>query len=471
MKIGNSASVRRGLRALAIALAAVILCAAVNLGVSRIPTKYTKFDTSTDEFITLSDQSKRILASLDADVTLYWLVTAGSENETLSLLLGRYADESARIHVEKIDLTRDPEFGKQYTEKTIFENSVIAVSGQKSEYVSYYKIYNYDDSDYVSTGKMTITFEGENRLTNAIHYVTSDSVPTVYTLTGHGETELTDEFDKAIGNDNLVVQPLSLLGKDAVPDDCAALLVNSPTVDLSAEDAEKVRAYLAGGGHLLLFTTNVEEDALPNLRAILREDYGVGLTEGIVLEGSDYYYVSQPYHLLPKMHTHAITEPLVSGNLLALVPFAQPMVLYADKPESVTVTSLFTTTDASYCKADGYHLSSLEKASDDRPGPFTVGAAIESASGAKIVWIPTGYFLDSGVDAQVSGGNTNLVLNALSWMCGQTESIAVRPRLVAEDYFTLSSAAARNFAIGFIGLVPAAFLICGSVIWARRRRR
>ena len=193
--------------------------------------------------------------------------------------------------------------------------------------------------------------------------------------------------------------------------------------------------------------------------------------EGIVLEGSNYYYVSQPYHLLPEMHSHAITQPLMSGNLLALVPFSQPMVLYSDKPESVTVTSLFTTTDASYCKADGYHLSSLEKAEDDRPGPFTVGAAIESTSGTKIVWIPTGYFLETSVDEQVSGGNTNLVLNALSWMCGQTESIAVRPRLVAEEYFTLSSAAARNFAIGFIGLVPAAFLICGGVIWAKRRRR
>lgn len=460
---------RRGLRALALALAALLVCAAVNFGVSRIPTKFTKFDTSTDEFITLSEQSRQIVGALDADVTLFWLVTAGSENETLSLLLDRYADESSRIHVEKIDLTRNQEFGKQYTDKTIFENSVIVVSGEKSDYVSYYKIYNYDDSDYLSTGKMTITFEGESRLTNAIHYVTSDSVPTVYLLSGHGEASLTDSLDKAISNENLVTQELTLIGKSAVPDDCAALMINNPTVDLSAEDAEKVRAYLNGGGCVLLLTTNLAEDALPNLRAILREDYGVGLTEGTVLEGKDLYYVeSQPYFLLPEIETHTITQPLVSGNLFALVPFAQPMVLYADKPESVTVTSLFTTTDDSYCKED---LTTLVRGEEDKTGPFTVGAAIESTSGAKIVWIPTGYFLDASVDERTSGGNTNLLLNALSWMCGQTESISIRARLVAEEYFTLSTGAARGFAVAFIGLIPALCLAVGGLIWLRRRRR
>lgn len=462
---------RRGLRALAIALAALIVCVAVNFGVTRLPTRYTRFDTSTDEFITLSEQSRQIVGALDTDVTLYWLVTAGSENETISLLLDRYADESGHVKIQKIDLTREPEFGKQYTDKTIFENSVIVVSGEKSDYVSYYKLYNYDDSAYLDTGKLTITFEGENRLTNAIHYVTSDTVPTVYLLSGHGESSLSDDLDKAISNENLVTQPLTLLGQAAVPEDCAALVINNPTVDLSAEDAEKVRAYLSGGGHVLLLTTNVGEGELPNLRAIFREDYGIGLTEGIVLEGSNYYYVSQPYHLLPEMNTHAITEPLISGNLLALVPFAQPMVLYSNKPDSVTVTSLFTTTSASYCKADGYNLSTLEKSAEDRTGPFTVGAAIESTAGTKIVWIPTGYFLDSSVDQQVSGGNTNLILNALSWMCGQTESIAIRARLVAEDYFTLSEGASRGFAAAFIGLIPLGCLALGGAVWLRRRRR
>jgi ABC-2 type transport system permease protein len=462
---------RRSLRALALALVAIILCVAVNVAVQQVPTRYTKFDTSEDSFITLSDQSHQIVSSLTKDVTLYWLVTAGSENETISLLLDRYADESDHVTVEKVDLTLNPEFGQQYTTKTIFENSVIVDAGDRSEYVSYYKIYNYDDSDYLTTGQMTITFEGESKLTNAIHRVTSDSTPTVYVLSGHGETELSDTLQDNIADENLSIETLTLLSVDAVPDDCAVLFIVAPTVDLSDDDTEKIRTYLDNGGNMMLITNNVGTDELPNLRTLMEEDYGVGLLDGIVLEGSEYYYVSQPYHLLPNLRSHEITNPLIDGNLLVIVPFAQPMKIMNDLPSYLTVTSLLTTTDASYCKADGYNLTTLEQSDDDMTGPFTVGAAIESTKGTKIVWIPSVYFLEDSVDSQVSGGNTNLLLNALSWMCGQVESISIRTRMVADDYFTVSTAVSRNFAIVFIAVIPLAVLAVGAGVYVRRRRR
>ncbi len=462
---------KRSLRSLAIALAAVVLCVAVNIAVSFIPSRYTKIDTSVDSYLTLSEQSQQILSSLETDITLYWLVTTGSENETLGLLLERYADESSHIRVEKIDLTLNPEFGQQYTTKTIFENSVIVDGGDKSEYVSYYRIYNYDDSDYLSTGSFTITFEGENRLTNAIHYVSSDSVPTVYQLIGHGESELGDAFETALADENLVLQELNLLTASAVPDDCACLLVCNPTTDLSAEDTEKVRTYLDAGGTMLLLTNNVEEDALPNLRGLIREDYGIDVTGGIVLEAAADYYVAYPYYLLPEIHSHTITDPLINSGYFAIVPFAQPMVMYGTPPSGVTITSLLTTTDESYARADGFDLGTLTREDDDLAGPFTVGAAIESTARTKIVWIPSYYILNETVDEQVSGGNTNLLLNALSWMCDQPEAISIRARLVAEDYFTVSAGVARNFSLGLIGLIPITFLAVGGVVWMRRRRR
>ena len=43
-------------------------------------------------------------------------------------------------------------------------------------------------------------------------------------------------------------ETLALLTADAVPEDAAAVVLNAPTKDISAEEAERLRTYLAGGG-------------------------------------------------------------------------------------------------------------------------------------------------------------------------------------------------------------------------------
>lgn len=72
----------------------------------------------------------------------------------------------------------------------------------------------------------TTTFEGENALTNAIHYVSSDDLPKVYTLTGHGEEALSDSIQDMLAQDNFEYEDLSILTSDALPEDAAAVIIH-----------------------------------------------------------------------------------------------------------------------------------------------------------------------------------------------------------------------------------------------------
>ena len=188
----------------AVFAAAVVIAIAVmaNLMAGALPSEKTKIDLTDQSLYTLGDQTRRILSSLDRDVTLYLLATSGYEDETIARLLDRYADQSSHIRVQYIDPTQKPTFldGYDLDLTRLYANSVLVECGSRVRLVGYDEIYvtsySMDYSSYSYTS--STSFDGENALTNAIHYVSSDAIPKVYTLTGHGETALSDTMNSYI---------------------------------------------------------------------------------------------------------------------------------------------------------------------------------------------------------------------------------------------------------------------------------
>lgn len=69
----------------------------INMIVGNLPSKYTQLDISSEKLYTIGDETKAMLKNLDKDVTIYQIAQSGSEDETISNLLQRYADESDHI--------------------------------------------------------------------------------------------------------------------------------------------------------------------------------------------------------------------------------------------------------------------------------------------------------------------------------------------------------------------------------------
>ena len=122
--------------------------------------------------------------------------------------------------------------------------------------------------DY-STYSYVYSFDGEGAITSAIDYVISDELPKVYTLEGHGESELSSEFQTQLEKENVELESFSLLNTDEVPEDADALLIYAPQSDISEEEAELLESYLADGGKVLAIAGPTENGTLTNFYTVL----------------------------------------------------------------------------------------------------------------------------------------------------------------------------------------------------------
>lgn len=356
------------------------------------------------------------------------------------------------------------------------DNSLIVESALRNTYVSYYDIYEYDYSSYYYTGSYEVSFAGESSLTSAIYYVTNEDLPTMYALTGHGESDLSTTFSAAVEKENVTVSELSLLTQEYVPDDCDCLMILMPQSDLTAEELPKIQEYLKNGGNMLLITDPQEEaGSRPNLDALMA-DYGVSEEEGIVVEGSDSYYAFQtPYYLLPDLKSHTITSPLMSDGYYVLMPIAHGLTIAEDLADNLDVTSLLETSDDAFSKLAGYSLSTYEQEEGDIGGPFSLGVAItdtiDDGLESNIVWFSSGGLVDDSTSERVAGGNQDLFLNAVNWLCGQENSISIHAKSLSYEYLTMDSGTSSGLTLLMVVLIPVACLVVGIVIVYRRKHK
>ncbi|MDP1614667.1 MAG: ABC transporter, partial [Methylococcales bacterium] len=56
------------------------------------------------------------------------------------------------------------------------------------------------------------------------------------------------------------------------------------------------------------------------------------------------------------------------------------------------------------------------------------------------------------------------------WLTGDEELIVIQPRATIDSSLILSESELTLIAVGFLVFLPTFFLICGFVIWWRRRR-
>lgn len=446
----------------------------VNVALSFLPDSYTQADLTANQLYSISSQSKVMLSSLEDDITIYWIVTAGEEDEYLEKLLHNYEDYSSKVNVEKKDPDLNPDFTNAYTDETVYNNSIIVECGDKYRYISYEEMYEVSSTSYYSIYSSADEFSGEKLITSAISYCTTEELPVIHVLEGHGEAELGTEFSDAIETDNLEVESLSLLTGESVPEEVECILINSPSTDISTEEKDMLISFLEDGGRVLILSGTAQDDELPNLNAVA-EYYGISVIEGVVIEEStDHYVFNTPVLLMPDVESSEITDPLIQDNYHVIMPVAK--ALDVSEPDGdVIVTPLLVSSEDSFIKAEGYNIDTYEKEDDDTEGPLTLAALavkdIDEGKQMQLVWIASSELLDDVYNQYSSHANEDFVLNALEMMTEKDDSISVRSKSLTNEYLTVSTSHASILKVVTIGVIPAAYLIIGIAVVIRRKRR
>lgn len=459
------------------ALATVLVIAAAvlaNLVAARIP---VKADLSAFQLYTLSDQTKKILESLDEDVVMYACFKEGSAPSEIAEALARYDEASAKVSLRYIDIERDPGFAKRYAseEGNVSSGSVVIVGTKSDRYrtIPYYDLYElgYDQQ----TGRQTVRgVQLERQVTGAFSYVASGKTYKIYETAGHGEAGMADfGLSAELEKQNYGIVSLNLLTKSAVPDDASLLVLMSPQSDFGEAEANALRAYLERGGDTLVFLDPGPE--LPRLEEVLSL-YGVRRLSGLVMEGTESKRLAgNPFFLLPELQAHEIADPLIKSRLAVTYPASSALVESPLRRREAQLKPLLQTSPSSWLRADLEDSDTVRKGGDAL-GPFVLAYAVEvsrdegKADPARLVVAGSSFFLDPRNPAPAPG-NRDLFLNMTSWTIGRTEGPSISPKYffslpVQTDGLTLLILLAV-----FIVVIPGGILAAGAVVWLRRRNR
>lgn len=465
----NKIALRGGSYSMMITGIVLALLVVVNIFASALPSSMTKYDISATKLYSITSNTKVVVNALEQDVTIYWIVQSGEEDDVIENLLSKYDSLSDHIEVVKKNPDVFPTFAEQYTDETVQNNSLVVECKERSRFISYSDIYMQETDVYSYT--YSTSFDGEGAITSAIDYVVNEELPQVYVLEGHGEEELPSSFSEQIEKENMEMNKLSLLNVDSIPEEAACIMVYAPSSDISEEEKNMLADYVADGGKLFVMAGPTEDNSLDNLYGLLA-DYGVERTEGIVVESDREHYAFQtPYVLLPEMAESEITNSLIEEKYYPIMPVSQGLTV-TETSDKWTVTELLTTSGGAFSKIDGYDLSSYEKEDGDIDGPFAVAVSIEDNSGGKIIWFSSSDFLDDMYNAYSSGANGDLGMNALASLIGESEAMAIRSKSLNYNYLMISEAASSLLKVMMIGIFPLAYLGIGiSVIMERRRKQ
>ena len=146
--------------------------------------KFTQIDLSQNGVYSIGEDTKQLLAGVEQDVTF---LLSGADRPGAEERRRFWTAMPASKHVrwEQKDPALYPPLPHSTARRTPPRQHYCGVRGaQQGDRCG--ELYQYDYSNYYTTGSADMLFDGEQQLTSALYYVTNGDLPVVYQLSGHG---------------------------------------------------------------------------------------------------------------------------------------------------------------------------------------------------------------------------------------------------------------------------------------------
>ena len=466
----------------AVVIAIVIV---VNLAVRLLPTKYTKYSTSTVGLYDISETSRGILSKVKDKISIYVVSDPSYTDEVTREYVAKYAGLNSNISWSTVDPAVKPGFLKEYTSESLSSQQTHLVlvnkNNGRSRVIPYTDIYYqkytqqellYYQMYYGSVPDNPTYFNIEQQLTSAVDYLTAEKLPTVYYITGHGETALDSTVTGLIGAENIDLAELPLLTKGSVPDDADAVIINAATKDFTEDEIKALEAYTAKGGNVLMtsfYNSKLKERNLTNLYGFAKS-LGLEYKDVKVYEGGG-KFVQLPDNILPTLVDKKYSSAIGNNTYLLMVQ-CNAITLAKTAPEGVTLTELLTTSVLGFAKTEVTEETKSEKEEGDEEGTFVLGAMAEKTvdgKTSKLVWLASPVLLDGRSLSYYS--NISYFMAILTDLCEKESSVTINAKSLQIEALTVSEASANLWGIILIAVIPLAVLVTGFVIWNRRIKR
>ena len=480
---------KKDLTTKAVAASLVILMLFVSIGMSLLPVSYAEFDMTEQGRYAVSSEAKKFLRGVDEDITVYVLDPDGT-NPQLESFLRRYAESGKNVGVKYVKTAEVKEIlaSYGYSADSIPPYSLLICSDKRGELVDFYSMYyyvneklgissmSYSDYNYYyslfSSSDSYATyldalvysselyFNGDAVITGVIEYVTLDIIPHAYFITGHGEDSVSDgKFVSLLGQMYYHFEALDIT-KSSIPEDACCIVINEPESDYTEEEAGMILDYLKSGGRLLL-VTGEGNVGMKNLSSIT-EYYGMTVTDGLVCEkpeseaedGED----TDIHSLTPVLNdSHDI---LASFKYSLSIKNANAITVSDELRRSQLVTPIVTTSENAYIGDEG------------TCAVYNLGVAVEEETEGGTTRLVLVSGADSFNDTSSAQNNLALLVYSLDWLDeSYTSSVGkIDGVRFSDTMLNISSGMALGIGVAFSLIIPAALIVGGVIVRAKRRR-
>ena len=252
------------------------VCVLVNIAAQSLEKEYGwRRDFSFNGYASTGEQTRAVAQGLGHPVTLYLLYQSGQMDSYIMELLERYGALSEKITVAPTDIAKNPGILTRFrgNMETAIQADCVVVS---CEATGRYRVLDYGDFQTQGYNMDTGAFEVvglayEKKLTEALVYVTQETVPQVGILQGHGELTPA-ELDSLTGflyQNSYDSKAVSLAVPGAL-EGVDLLLVAAPQKDLSPGEVADIDAFAKAGGSLFVVRDYTDPMNLPNYLALLK---------------------------------------------------------------------------------------------------------------------------------------------------------------------------------------------------------
>lgn len=443
-------------------LMAVFFCAILVIVQAIAVRNSARFDFTRNQRYTLAPQTLSVLDELDTDVTATaFFRRTSTERQAAVDLLDLYAHRNPHFKVDIVDPDRRPQLADEM--KATYDN-IVFTSGDRHRTVD----------------KVT-----EEQFTNALVQVTRGTFKAVYFVTGHGEADLSSSdrtgyaaVASGLRSQGYLVQPISLLDVDDVPEDCEVLVVAGPYTPYLQDETQRIDRYLRRGGAAVFMIE--PRTKLPNLEALLH-DYGIALPDAEILDemtvqDNDRDFGPRWTKVL-RYQPHPITRGFHTATFY---PTARPVQIIADENDVRFDTSyLAISPPTAWGEVDenSFKTGTATRDGKDLAGPLPVAAVVERSFGAgegqkhtvaRLVVIGDADFVDNANYGLL--GNADFFQNTIAYLSGDEDLLAIRPREGQRDRVYITAAQGHLISALCVVLLPLSVLGVGFSVFLRRRR-
>ncbi len=445
-----------------------------------------RWDFTPTQTLSLSKQTKGLLADLDKDALLT-LFFGGSPDayQRYEDVLKRFTAENSYFQYRILHRDRNVGLARQYG-ATHYGTAVLEYDGQQK----------------------LLPGAGEKTITEALFQFLRKEQKTVYFVGGHGEKDPRNgqpqlgysEVASALHNENFIVRPVFLARTERVPEDAALVVISGPQTDLLPDELERLGRYLSAGGSLLLM---LDPMPAPNLTAFLAK-YGVLLDQDVVYDPQNQLFGGDALSPLVSLYNTEV-EIVRDFQVGTIFPLSRSVEPADPLPSSVLSAQPFCRTGLGAWARFRAGAESPEGAVDfegtkARPGPISLAVAATirrdqqgslspsdqptngnapptggdqpAAHAARLVVYGDSDFASNSRLSLL--GNRDLFLNTVQWLVQDEKFITERPRdaSIQRKISTLVLTAEQTRQLFLITIVaePGVILLLGVLVSIYRRR-